>query len=211
LGLRFAHVIWDYDGTLFDTYPVMGAALCDALKSQGIDEPLEQTVSLLKVSMGHAAQYYNERYLLGEDFWARFRELRKTAELEHTKPFDGIVELCHEIKRAGGNNYLLTHRGESAKHFLEKYGILSDFDDFVTADQKFPRKPSPDAILYLMEKHGFAPDNALMVGDRDIDILAGKNAGIHTCYFTDGGEPYDVAEFNIQSFSELAIILGVSF
>jgi HAD superfamily hydrolase (TIGR01509 family) len=161
--------------------------------------------------MGHAAQYYNERYPLGEDFWARFRELRKTAELERTKPFDGIIELCHEIKRAGGSNYLLTHRGESAKYFLEKYGMLSDFDDFITADQKFPRKPSPDAILYLMEKHGFAPDNALMVGDRGIDILAGKNAGIHTCYFMGGGEPFGGAEYSIESFAELSAILDKGF
>ena len=47
----------------------------------------------------------------------------------------------------------------------------------------FPRKPAPDALLYLMEKNHMNPAETLMVGDRDIDIDAGHNAGTAGCLY----------------------------
>jgi FMN phosphatase YigB (HAD superfamily) len=44
-----------------------------------------------------------------------------------------------------------------------------------------------------MGKYRFLPDDAIMVGDRDIDILSAQNAKVHSCYFTNGSEPSKVA------------------
>jgi HAD superfamily hydrolase (TIGR01549 family) len=209
VAMRFTHVIWDYDGTLFNTYPVMAAALCSVFQKYGIIETVGDIIAFMKVSMGNAVQYYSERHQLDNDFWERYRIVCHRAELNDTQPFDGAVELCHTIKKYGGKNYLFTHRGESSVYFLEKYGLLADFEEIITSKQNFPRKPSPDAILYLMNKYGFSKKEAIMIGDRDIDILAGKNAGINTCYFSDGGELSDHADMNIRHFSELLNLLIV--
>ena len=60
------------------------------------------------------------------------------------------------------------------------------FDDFVTAEHNFPHKPAPDAILYLIKKHNMNLNETIMIGDREIDVLSGKNAGIQACLFTQG-------------------------
>lgn len=207
--MRFKHIIWDYDGTLFDSYPVMASAFSDLLRERGIDEPVNTVVSLMKVSMGHARQYYKDKYRLDDAFFDRFKVLAADAECKNTKLFDGAWELCHAVCEHGGHNYLLTHRGGSAVHFIEKAGLSVCFTELVTSENGFQRKPSPDGIIYLLQKHGISHDEALMIGDRDLDILAAINAGIHSCYFTEGNGPCDIAEFNIDRFSELYEILGI--
>jgi len=48
-----------------------------------------------------------------------------------------------------------------------------------------------------------------MIGDRDLDILAARNAGIHSCYYADGGKPSAIAEYSVSSHGELYKILGI--
>ena len=207
--MRFNHIIWDYDGTLFNSYPVMATAFNAALIERDIDisEPLNTIISFMKVSMGDTEKHYTQKYHLDDAFFERFEIMSKNAEIENTKPFDGVVELCDFICKCGGKNYLLTHRSESAIYFMEKYGLMTNFTELITSKQNFPRKPSPEAILYLMDKYEFSHDKAIMIGDRDLDILSAKNAGIHTCYFTSGNKASDIAEHNINHFSELYKIL----
>jgi HAD superfamily hydrolase (TIGR01549 family) len=207
--MKFKHIIWDYDGTLFDSYPVMAAAFSHALEEYGFAEPADIIMAFMKVSMGHAIRHYTEKYKLNNNFLERFKALNINAEHENTKSFDGVAELCHAVCESGGENYLFTHRGESAFYYIEKYGLTGCFTEFICSKQNFPRKPSPDAILYLLEKYKLSSDAALMVGDRDLDILSAKNAGIYACYFANGSEPSGIADFNINYFSELYKILGI--
>ena len=69
------------------------------------------------------------------------------------------------------------------------------------------RKPSPEAIEYLMEKYKIKPEEAIMIGDRELDILSGKNAGIHTCFFDDQGGICNLADYNIKDYHQLYEII----
>jgi len=131
--MRFTHAIWDFDGTLFDSYPVMAAAFHNALMEWGIDEPIDAIHAYMKISMGDALRHYQEQYRLSEDFSARYKSLGKSAERGNIIPFAGVAELCKAIRQSGGSNYLLTHRGESAVFFMEKYGLLANFTELVTS------------------------------------------------------------------------------
>lgn len=71
---------------------------------------------------------------------------------------------------------------------MEIYGLYGYFSDFITSQQGFERKPSPDAINYLINKYDMIHSETIMIGDRDLDLLAAKNAGISACYFTDENE-----------------------
>lgn len=44
----FKHVIWDFDGTLFDTYPVMAKIFKDLLEKENIEEPIDEIVKKCK-------------------------------------------------------------------------------------------------------------------------------------------------------------------
>ena len=97
------------------------------------------------------------------------------------------AEALREIVRQGGRNYLFTHRGPSALRCLKDDGLADCFTDHVIRPDGFPAKPAPDALMYLMEKHGVNQQSAVMVGDRQLDLDAGKNAGIETVLFDPDG------------------------
>lgn len=58
----FKHVIWDFDGTLFDTYPVMAKIFKDLLEKENIEEPIDEIVKKMQVSMAFTLNYYKKKY-----------------------------------------------------------------------------------------------------------------------------------------------------
>ncbi|WP_202621576.1 HAD family hydrolase [Anaerocolumna sedimenticola] len=46
-----------------------------------------------------------------------------------------------------------------------------------------------------------------MIGDRDLDILSAKNAGIHACYFNERGDKNNIADYSISNFEQLNTII----
>lgn len=203
----YKHIIWDFDGTLFDTYPVMGSVFKKMLEEEGIAESLDEIVSNMKVSMTYALQYYEKKYHINKSFIEKYKKQRKEVEIYSCKPYMGIEELCKYIHNSGRNNYLYTHRGESALEYLKNYGLYEYFSDFITSQHGFDRKPSPNAINYLVEKHNIIHNEAIMIGDRELDILSGKNAGIHACFFHDEGEKSNIADYTISNFQQLYSII----
>ena len=203
----YKHIIWDFDGTLFDTYPVMAGTFKETLEKDGIDEPLEEIMKHMKVSMTHAFNHYGEKYGIGKEFIEAYDSRRKEVEFDLSKPFEGIMELCKYIHETGRRNYLYTHRGESSMKMLEDFGMTGYFSDFITSEHGFERKPSPDAIQHLIRTHGIDQSEAIMIGDRDLDLESGKNAGISSCYFTDELVENPHADYVVTSVEELYKII----
>ena len=186
--MRFQHFFWDFDGTLFDTYPRINRAIQKALKDEGYDVSLDVIVPLTKVSLGHLA-----RELMPEkerELMQRYHEHAEEEGPETIQPYAGAKRLLQSICEHGGRNYLYTIRGLSAIEALKRCGLTQYFSDFVTSADGFPSKPAPDALLYLMEKHGLSPAECVMIGDRDIDLNSGLNAGM-SCALFDPGHFYD--------------------
>jgi phosphoglycolate phosphatase-like HAD superfamily hydrolase len=75
---------------------------------------------------------------------------------------------------------------------------LNDFGK----DDGYPKKPHPAAFEAILKTHELPREETLTVGDRDIDILAGRASGLFTCLF--GNETEGVtADLTIRSFEEL--------
>lgn len=199
----YKHIIWDFDGTLFDTYAVMAKAAQLTLQENGWDEPLEEIIRLMKVSMPRAFEYFAQKYPTDQAFIESYENRRRSMELEECKPFPGVVEICKYIHETGRYNYINTHRGVSTHQFLKDYRLEEYFRESVTSQNGLERKPSPQAIEYLMKKYGIKPEEAIMIGDRELDILAGKNAGISACFFDDQGGKCSVADYNIKDIRQL--------
>lgn len=199
----YTYLMWDFDGTLFDTYPVMGKAFQQALAAGGYEETVEDVMAKMKVSMAHALAFYKEKYEIDEAFLDAYDERRMALELEECVLFEGVKEICEKIWTRGGKNYLVTHRGSSAFGLMEAQGLLPYFDDFVTGESGFARKPSPKGIQYLLEKHGLPAKDCLMIGDRELDVLAGKNAGVDACLFTLEKDVVSVADYVVDVIDKL--------
>ena len=207
------HAIWDFDGTLFDTYPVMSRAFHEALLQMGCPDPPTQAEvrEKMRFTMQDAFDaFVSGRGLSVAAFTEIYRPLRIRLEEEAAKPFPGAKELCRDLIKAGGRNFIFTHRSRTALPMLDQHGMTGDFAGIVTMDDGFPRKPAPDAIQYLQGRFDFAREDAIMIGDRELDILSGLAAGVHTCrVFPEPGEATQ-AEFTAHTFAELRKILGLA-
>ena len=77
------------------------------------------------------------------------------------------------------------------------------FEDIITHEHGYPKKPNPTSFLYLIDKYKIPRENILSIGDRDIDIQAARKININSCYFDPNGKINHLADLNIRSFFEL--------
>lgn len=173
----FKHFIWDFDGTLFDTYPVLIDVFVDLLKSEGRTVDREQVAELMAIS----AKTTYETFAVSETFITNYKQQKTTIERERSGPFPGMHELLETLAARGATHHIVTHRGTSIHALLAKHELTHFFQDILTAEHGFVRKPDPEAVTYLIHRHQMALDETIMIGDRELDVLAGNRAGIATC------------------------------
>ena len=204
------HVIWDFDGTLFDSYPGMVNAFLRALKKYGIEAKYDEVLKLFLNSEKTAVQYYQKRFLLGEELIEVYQDEKSHIDLSSMLPFPYAKEVCQRIKEAGRYNYILTHRGSTTYDILRKNGMVELFTEIVTKDNQFARKPDPEAIYYLLDKYQIHPKEAMIVGDREIEILLGQKAKVKTCFYESGNrEPELQADYRVKSLEEVLDIMNI--
>lgn len=180
--MLYTHFFWDFDGTLYDTYARMTRALVKGMASLGIKTDFDTAYNRMKVSLRYASETYAAEnphlHITMEDGIRAYRVYSEEEGPETMQPYAGIPALLESVVKAGGKNYLYTHRGLGALDALERDGLKQYFTDFVTSKDGFPSKPAPDALNYLVNKHGLDLTTCIMLGDRSIDLDAGKNAGM---------------------------------
>ena len=180
--MKFKTYIWDFDGMLFNTYPRMCDAFLKALSENGIGESRSHAMTAIKKSVRSAVKEYAATF--GRDpqkLSADYHRIEDGMGPETIIPYPDTFGFLSAVKAQGGKHFLYTHRNRVAIEALKRYDMYSMFDGFITADDPFPVKPAPDALLYLVRRYEIDPKTALMLGDRDIDILAAKNAGLAGC------------------------------
>lgn len=174
--MKYQNYFFDFDGTLYDTYPGMVKAFCEAFSKQGKKlDPKE----VYQVMRSRSVREAYRRYTTPELDEAKLHADYKNFEARYQKeahPFSGAQKLLEKIKASGGQSFLLTHRDKSSLALLKRDGLVGFFCDFSTADDGFKRKPDPEALNYLVSKYGLMTSESVMVGDRSLDIEAGHNA-----------------------------------
>ena len=154
--MYYHHLIWDFDGTLFDSYPHIHAAYTKALADFGYSVDGDTLMARLKINFTEAHKYVEESLgIPTADIRARFSQYEHDIDfVPRAELYPGMKELLTDTHRAGVKHYLCTHRNNLALTYMERAGILDLFSGWVTSDDKahFALKPSPVSILYLLDR-----------------------------------------------------------
>jgi HAD superfamily hydrolase (TIGR01549 family) len=201
-------IIWDFDGTLCDTYPAIAGAVNAGLAAFGVSALLERVVELACVSLDHCIKTLAaDNALPYEDLHATFTAAYQHVQPIEQPPFPGIVNLIQQLCGHGVQQFIVTHRRRASLNvLLSTHGLLPYVTEIIAADDGFPRKPAPDAILHLLGKYAINPLEALVIGDRDLDIQAGQAAGVPTCLFRATFADLEPTR-TITAFAELADLI----
>ena len=208
--MKYRHFFWDFDGTLYDTYGRVTRANEKAMADLGVTLEYDALYRAVKRSIFYAWELYAvPRGIDWDTYFAAYRRHADEEGPESMMPYPGTGEALAKIVALGGRNYLYTHRDNAAWDALRREGLDGLFADGVTSQNHFPSKPAPDALNYLVQKNGLTRAECLMIGDRDIDLEAGKNAGMDGALF----DPEDFyadypAALRFHSMGELAQALA---
>ena len=197
--------IWDFDGMLFDSYPHITSAFIKALSEFGKAADYDEAKALLEITFAHAFEHYD----VSEEEKAVFRKHEHNYDLRPIAvPFENTYSTLETLFNSGKKHFLYTHRGfETSQYYLDKYGMKKFFTAFVDSSNNFPSKPAPDAVNYICDTYGLDRSETVMIGDREIDVLSGINAGCFGCLFARKEFPETAAQFVIHDISEILKIV----
>lgn len=98
--------------------------------------------------------------------------------LQRMQLFDGVDELLPILRRIGFRVAAVTSGDHRIAEVLTHTGIRKHFDIIVTDNHVLNPKPHPEGVLYALKHMGIEPEQAIVVGDSEHDIMAGKRAGV---------------------------------
>lgn len=193
--MKAKYFIWDFDGTIIDTYPHSTEILVSTMREYGIEIDYSEAIVRLRSSFSQTKKHYN----MTDEMFDVFLKRACTLTEPHPVPYEGVYELLDNICKAGGKNFLYTHRDKSAIEYLKMYDLLGFFTECITTEsEQFCLKPRPDSIEYLVKKYNLPKELTVMVGDREIDVLSGKNAGC-------GGILFDERSISAQTEADATV------
>lgn len=198
----FDNYIWDFDGTLYDSYPIMLDNFMKTLASYEITAtPSEIYQTLKQDSSKKVAEIYQLNF---DEFTKRFKAF-EAEDKRQPVSFAGVKEILTGVTVKNGKNFILTHRDvASTQSLLVNEGLEKYVVEIIGPENNFPRKPDPTALLYLVEKYSLNPKKTVMIGDRPMDILAGKGAKVATAFFDiDDFSVNATADFHVTSMAEM--------
>ena len=200
------NLIFDFDGTISDSYPVFVRIVRAICKDKGwrIDCTDGQIMDKLKVDVKTCWEYLECPF---EETVVPFWQYQH-AYCNDYKAFPEIQPLLERALALGKRNYVYTHSPAVVIDILKNMGLDGYFTDVITSEYHFPAKPAPDALNFLCQKHGLDPKHCMMIGDRPIDTQAGHNAGMIGCLWdVDGRYPDCQPDYKIKTLEELNALL----
>ena len=172
-------IIWDLDGTLFNSYGVIVDSIFLTFQECGIQMSLDE-IHRHAINFSIQSLFANtagEWGISAEQLHTRYSQISSSKYLE-IEPMQNAMEVLCALQNKGVEHYVFTHRGKTTVPVLENLGMLDFFKEILTSQSGFARKPDPQGIVYLLKKYKLDPVHTYYVGDRRLDMQCAKNAGI---------------------------------
>ena len=208
--------VFDLDGTLVNSIEDLADATNRALSENGYPvHPLENynyyvgngTKKLIERALPEGTDIA-EQERIHEIFSAYYR----SGCLNKTKPYDGIVPMLEELKKAGIKCAVASNKPDAFSHSIVSALFRAEDFDFVRGKTDgTAAKPAPDIIFEILKTLDVSADEAVMIGDSDVDVLTAHNAGMKCIGCEWGFRGYEElkkagAEFIVSEPMEIADI-----
>ena len=175
-------VIFDLDGTLLNTLDDLADSTNYALSRFGYPT---RTIDEVRQFVGNGVAKLIERAIPEgknnpnfENCLAIFKENYAQNMYNKTAPYNGIIEMLSNLKSKGIKIAVVSNKFDLAvKELCKKY--FEGFIDFAAGEneaQGIKKKPAPDTVISVLNEFNFAPEDAVYVGDSDVDIMTAKNS-----------------------------------
>lgn len=180
--MKYKLAIFDMDGTILDTLVDLAEAVNYALRKAGLPErSLQEVRSYLGNGMLRlirlAAPEDASAELLAE-LKETFTEYYKAHCSAHTRPYDGVVELIEELRARGVKTAVVSNKPDFGVQLLVRDYFPTSFDAAVGERTGIAKKPAPDSVNEVLRLLDISREEAVYIGDSEVDIETARNAGM---------------------------------
>jgi pyrophosphatase PpaX len=176
--LRHPVVLFDLDGTLADTIPLIVASYQHAFRSV-LAEEVQESRARAWIGRPLLPALLEESPEHGHELDRVYREwnLANTGRL--IRRYAGVPELLETLTAAGATCAVATSkRRETARLALVSVGIDHLVDVAAALEDTTAHKPRPEPLLHAAATLGVEPADCVYVGDATVDVLAARAAGM---------------------------------
>ncbi len=186
--MRFPIVLFDLDGTLIDSGPMILASMGHAAKEVlGRDVP-DEVLAAAVGGPGLVAQMHALAPERVDDLVAAYRAHNEPLH-EELEAFWEVVEVLPRLRAEGRRLGVVSAKGHASMRwaFTRLPELEANFEIVIGAEDTERHKPDPDPILEALARLDAAPEDAAYVGDSPFDIRAAKAAGVYAVAVAWGG------------------------
>ena len=181
--MTYSTYIFDLDGTLLDTLHDLASSVNYALQTH--DMPTH-SVDAIRGFVGNGVRLLMERAVPDgaqnpqfEATFATFRQHYMQHSLDTTCPYPGIVEMLHQLKQRGCrlavvSNKMMAATQDLVRHFFPEIEVAIGEHEA----EGIRKKPAPDTVFQALRQLGVGKEQAVYVGDSDVDLQTARNSGL---------------------------------
>lgn len=181
-------VVFDLDGTLVKSHETIFKTTVRTLENLGLNSSVDET-KFYSLLGHHFKDIFDECGITVPDvdfFISNYKNLYFDY-IEDSQLYENALNVLVKLKQLGIKTGLLTTKGhDQAEKIALHFGLIEYLDSIEGRKNGVAIKPAPDQFLKICEESGVNPEQALMVGDTELDIKCGKSAGAVTCAVTFG-------------------------
>lgn len=175
-------VVFDLDGTLLDTLGDLAGSVNYALRKHGLREcSLQEVRSFLGNGIVRLMQNAVKNAVEGVAFEEVFQTFR-SHYLEHcldtTQPYPGILPMMEKLRESGVKIAIVSNKLHPAVQELNRRFFADLVTSAIGESETVRRKPHPDGVLKALEELGSRPEEAVYVGDSEVDWETARQAGL---------------------------------
>ena len=214
---KYKAIVFDMDGTVLDTLDELTKSLNYVFARHGLPA---LTQDAIRPCLGFGYDGFIDkaapdapeslRRTMTEEFIAYYSAHCQTT----TFPYAGIPQVLGRLKAAGYHMAIVSNKGQGAVSELhDEY--FKDYVDFSLGETPmYRKKPAPDMVWEALKRLGCAKDDAIYVGDSEVDKETADNAGLDAVLVTWGFRDRDFLEslqptYLIDTREELGELFGV--
>ncbi len=175
----YAAVLFDFDGTLIDSYPAIAASVNFVRQRHGL-APL--SVAEVKQHVGRGPDYLLAHTVPGYDKEidaARYRAHHPTVMFEMTALLPGAAEVLAALHQAGKQLGLCSNKPRQfSAQLLGHLGVADLFTVVLGPEDVAQPKPAPDMLRAALTRLGLPVNRVLYIGDMTVDVETARAAGV---------------------------------
>ncbi len=179
MGPKLSAILFDLDGTLIDSIPLILASFRHALDTHGLGHVTDQAIRDGLGTPLHAHLHSLAPHLDTDELVATYRRFNHAEHDRWVSAFEGIHTALDQFTAAGLPLGIVTSkRTVLARHGVQVCGLTHDFRTFIGPEEVRQPKPHPEPLLLAASQLGIAPKRIAYVGDSHHDLAAANAAGM---------------------------------